>query len=224
MPWSVVGAVGASVAGAAISSAMAPDPSSGASGAAAAADPFASQRGQYQTMLSQLISNPSSISSDPGYQFGMQQGLNAVNGAMASGGYLNSGNRLTALQQQGMDFANTQLTNKELFLAQLAGANVGSPGTAGQILQGQNMANQQAAGVLGNAIGQGVSQLAQQGFNGFNSGGSGAYDFSMPSGYDSSGYGFGGGFGGGNGSNAYGFSTGVSNDFSSSYIPGTYGV
>jgi hypothetical protein len=161
------------------------------------------------------MSNPSSITSDPGYQFQLNQGIAAVNGQMASSGYLNSGNRLSALEQEGQNVAQTQLTNKELFLAQLAGANVGSPGEAGAILQQQNQNNQQAAGVFGNALGQGAAQLV----NGFNTGstGGGGYNFSMPSGYNSGTYGTSGG------SNSWGFNSGVT-DPASSYIPGTFGV
>src|ERR1700679_2974331 len=119
----------------------------GASGAASAADPFASQRGQYQSMLSNLINNPSSITSNPGYEFGLQQSQNAVEGSAAANGMVNSGNVLQALSTNAQGYASQQLTNQELLLAQLSGANVGSPGEAGSILQNQNQANQQSAGV-----------------------------------------------------------------------------
>lgn len=156
-------AVAGSVAGSLVSSATAPSSNSSAQTAANAADPFASQRGQYQQQLSQLINNPSSITSTPGYQFGLQQSQNAVEGSAAANGMVNSGNVLNALSTNAQGYAATQLNNQELLLAQLSGANVGSPGTAGQILQGQNQANQQAAGTLGNAVGGAITQ-------GFNSG------------------------------------------------------
>lgn len=212
MAWAAVAGAAVSVVGGALTGGMG---GGGAGGAAAAADPFAAQRGQYQQQLSDLMKNPSSITSDPGYQFQLKQGLDAVNGAMGSAGYLNSGNRLTALQQEGQNFASTSLQNKELFLAQLAGANVGSPGEAGSILQQQNMANQQAGGVLGNALGQGVSNL----ISGFNTGSGGGYNFSMPSGYNPGGF----GTSGATGSNSWGFSSGAV-DPAASYVPGTFGV
>jgi hypothetical protein len=165
--------------------------SSGAQNAANAADPFASQRGQYQTMLSNLINNPSSITSQPGYQFELQQSQNAVEGSAAANGMVNSGNVLQALSTNSQGFAAQQLNNQELLLAQLSGANVGSPGTAGQILQGQNTANQAAVSSLGSTVGQAVTQ-------GFNSGFSGGDPFAT----DTSGYGA--------GANTYGFSSGVS--------------
>lgn len=191
----VAGAVGAAVAGSATSSLLGGGGSSGAQQAAGAADPFASQRGQYQDMLSQLIKNPSSVTSTPGYQFQLQQGLNAVQGSAAAGGMLNSGNTLTALTKYGEDYASTQYNNQALLLAQLAGANVGSPGTAGQILQNQNQQNQQAAGAFGNAVGG----LVNQGISGYFGGGSysGGNPFATGSGY-------------GVGGNTYGFSSGVS--------------
>lgn len=203
MPWGVAAAVGASVAGAAVSSAMAPSPSDNASAAASAADPFSSQRGQYQSMLSDLIKNPSSITSQPGYEFNLDQGLKSVQGSAAANGMLNSGNVLTSLQQYGSNYAQNQLQNQELLLAQLAGANVGSPGTAGQILQNQNQQNQASASALGNAVGGAVNQ-GIQGIGGY-FGGSG-YSGGNPFATDTSGYGA--------GANTYGFTTG-STDYSS---------
>lgn len=190
---SVAGAVVGSVASSALSGGGG---SSGAGQAAAAADPFASQRGQYQTMLSDLISNPSSITSQPGYQFGLQQSQNAVEGSAAANGMVNSGNVLSALSTNAQGYAATQLNNQELLLAQLSGANVGSPGTAGQILQNQNQANQQAAGTLGNSIGSAVNTGISGAFSN-----SGTYS-GDPFATDTSGYGA--------GANTYGFSSGVS--------------
>lgn len=184
------GAVGAAVAGSVVSSALAPDPSSGAQAAASSADPFASQRGQYQTMLSKLINDPSSITSTPGYQFGLQQSQNAVEGSAAANGMVNSGNVLSALSTNAQGYAATQLNNQELLLAQLSGANVGSPGTAGQILQNQNQQNQQAAGTLGNAVTSGINQGINSGgfsnaWNSFSNGGmsndTGSSSFGDPS-------------------------------------------
>jgi hypothetical protein len=185
----IAGAVGGGVASAATSSVLGGG-NSGASAAANAADPFASQRGQYQTMLSNLINNPSSITSLPGYEFGLEESNKAVEGSAAANGMVNSGNVLQALANNSQQYASTALNNQELLLAQLAGANIGSPGTAGQILANQNTANGQAASAIGNAVGSAVS-------NGFNTGYSGGDPFAT----DTSGYGA--------GANTYGFSSGV---------------
>ena len=187
----VAGTVGAAVAGSATSSLLS-NGNSGAQSAANAADPFASQRGQYQTMLSNLINNPSSITSQPGYQFELDQSNKAIEGSAAANGMVNSGNVLQALSTNSQGFAAQQLNNQELLLAQLSGANIGSPGEAGSILQGQNQSNQAAASTLGSQVGQAITQ----GFGG--SGYSGGDPFAT----DTSGYGA--------GANTYGFSSGVS--------------
>jgi hypothetical protein len=189
---------------------MAPGPNGGAAGAANAADPFSGQRWQYQNMLSNLINNPSSITSTPGYQFGLDQSNKAVEGSAAANGMVNSGNVLQALSTNSQNYASQQLNNQELLLAQLAGANVGSPGTAGQILAGQNNLNQQASGVLGSQVGSAVS-------SGLNSA------FSSPSSPFSS-YGQSNGSGGYNiGSNTYGFDSGVSSGGGYGVGSNTYG-
>jgi hypothetical protein len=205
---SVGAAVAGSVAGSLVSSATSSSPSSGAQTAANAADPFASQRGQYQQQLSQLINNPSSITSTPGYQFGLTQSQNAVEGSAAANGMVNSGNVLNALSTNAQGYASQQLNNQELLLAQLSGANVGSPGTAGQILQGQNNLNQQAAGTLGSQVGGAITS----GINSYNS--SGGYSGGNPFSTGTSVFGA--------GSNSYGFSSGV-NDPSYGVSGGMFG-
>ena len=190
----VAGAVAGGVASAATGAALSGGGGGGgAQQAASAADPFAGQRGQYQDMLSQLIKNPSSVTSTPGYEFQLQQGLNAVQGSAAAGGMLNSGNTLAALTKYGEDYASTQYNNQALLLAQLAGANVGSPGTAGQILNSQNLLNQQSASALGNTVGGAVNQGLQNWFSPSYQGGN---PFSTSPGY-------------GVGGNTYGFQSGV---------------
>jgi hypothetical protein len=200
MPWGVAAAVGAAAVGSAVSGAMAPSPNDQAS----AADPFRDQRWQYQQQLSDLMKNPSSITNDPGYQFGLQTGVNQVQGSAAAKGMLNSGNTLAGIDQFSQQYAGQYLNNQELLLAQLAGANIGSPGTAGQIMS--NTANQASA--AGNSIGNAVG-TAIQGY-----GSSGSYQGGNPFATDTSGYGA--------GSNTYGFTTGA-NDPSYGVSGGMFG-
>lgn len=169
MPAAWIGAIGGAVSA---GSSLFGGGNSGAQTAANASDPFASQRGQYQGMLSSLISNPSSITSNPGYQFGLQQSQNAVEGSSAASGMVNSGNVLNALSTNAQGYASQQLSNQELLLAQLSGANVGSPGEAGSILQGQNQSNQAALGTLGSQIGTSITNGFNSGFSGFGASGS----------------------------------------------------
>lgn len=55
--------------------------------------------------LNQLLQDPSSITSDPGYQFQFNQGLEALNRTAAAKGMLGSGNRLYDLTNYGQDRA-----------------------------------------------------------------------------------------------------------------------
>ena len=159
MSW---GAIGGAVVGV-VGSAMLSGGSSGGgssqptSQAAQIADPFAAQRPQYQSMLQQLMTNPASIQGSPGYQFQMDQGLQAVNRNEAAKGMLGSGNRLQELMQYGQGLASQDYNNQFLRLANLAGASAGQPGTAGSL---QNAYNQQQAagvGMLGQAVVGGLS-------------------------------------------------------------------
>lgn len=52
--------------------------------------------------------DPSQLQNSRGYQFGLNQGIDAVNAGAAKSGNLNSGNRLLALQQFGQDYASTK--------------------------------------------------------------------------------------------------------------------
>jgi len=197
MPFAAVGAAVAGGVATAATGALLSGGGGGNSGAQQAsgqADPFASQRPQYQQMLQNLISNPSSVTSTPGYQFQMDQALKGVEGSAAANGMLNSGNVLSALTTQAGNQASTGYYNQAELLAQLAGANVGSPGEAGAITQGQNVLNQQGASALAGSIGNAVS--------------SGVNSYFTPS--YSGGDPFAGGSGYGVGGNTYGFSSGVS--------------
>jgi len=122
--------------------------------AAAAADPFASQRGQYQQQLSALLSNPASFQTDPGYEFAKQQGLDAMT---AKAGALYGSNRAGALLPElgkyATGYANQAYDARINQLGQLAGANSGSPGTAGGILAGAF--NNQDASLASGALGVG---------------------------------------------------------------------
>lgn len=160
MPWGIA----AAVAGAVVSSALAPDPPSGGGGggggaAAKAADPFAEQRPQYQTQLNTLM-NGGFSPSDPSYGFRFNQGMDSLNRTKAAEGLTQSGNQSAALVDYGQNQASTEYSNQFNRLAQLSGANVGSPAAAGQILYGQNQANQQSASAVGGIVSKGVNAFA----------------------------------------------------------------
>lgn len=124
-----------------------------AGAAASASDPFASQRPQYQQQLQQLMSGQY-LTTDPSYAFRFGEGVRAVDRQQAAMGNLMSGNRLTALTDYGQNMAATEYGNQFNRLAQLSGANIGSPASAGQILYNQGAAQQSAIGTFASQIGK----------------------------------------------------------------------
>lgn len=137
------------------------------------ADPFASQRPQYQQQLSTLMSNPGSMSTSPAFQGIFDLGMEAVNRTASAKGQLNSGNRLSALSDFGQKTASQYYFPQAQLLSNLAGVNAGSPATAAGInLAGtetaQNLRSKQGAdfitgltGYTGNQQGDLTSQLMQ---------------------------------------------------------------
>ena len=114
------------------------------------ADPFGPYRGAFANQLMALAQNPGSIVNTPGYQFRLNSGLDAVNRQASTRGLLRSGNRLVDLMNYGQNFASQEYDREMNRLAQLAGANVGSPSSAAQynILAG-NASNLGTRGLIG---------------------------------------------------------------------------
>jgi hypothetical protein len=132
----------------------------GTQAAQAAADPFASQRGQYQQQLQAMMQPGSTFQAqDPSYNFRLQQGEQAVNAGAAASGMLNSGNRLSALQTQGQNQASTEYQAQFSRLSGLAGAGVGSTGTAGQIAANANTQSNANNSAFGNQLASGIGNL-----------------------------------------------------------------
>lgn len=114
-----------------------------ASKAAQMADPWASQRGQYQTSLNQLMQNPgSAMQNNPFFKWQQQQGEQAVARQAAAQGQNYSGNKMMALS----DYAQKQSGNNFFQLADLystlAGAKVDPSVGASLYLKGQTDASQ----------------------------------------------------------------------------------
>lgn len=68
-----------------------------------------------------LMDNPGSITSDPGYQFGLNQGTNALNRGAAARGMTYSGAQQKALTEYGQDYAGTKLNDSLNRLMGVAG-------------------------------------------------------------------------------------------------------
>jgi hypothetical protein len=111
--------------------------------------PLLNLRNSVLPQIQGLISNPSSITSDPGYQFGLKQGQTQIdNSAAARGGYY-SGQQMKASQQYGQDYAGSKLTDSLNRLMGVAGL--------GQVGATQNQSNNQSYAT------QGGNALMQQG-------------------------------------------------------------
>ena len=177
MPWA---AVGAAVAGAATTHVLSGGGGGGGGEAAGAADPFAGQRWQYQDMLQKMMQPGGFTPQDPSYNWRFSQGQQALERSMGASGMLNSGNRLAALTDYGQGQASTEYANQFSRLSQLAGANVGSPAAAAQIMSNENSAFQSAIAPVGSAIGKGVVGWGKSLYDNWGSGGGGGggLDFS----------------------------------------------
>lgn len=104
--------------------------------------PFSQSRPVFEQMLMKLMQDPSTVKNDPGFQFGLDQGLDAVSRKMSSEGFSGSGNEAIELQKFGQGYSEQFMTQQEQFLAYLAGAGVNpNPQPA---INAQNNANQQS--------------------------------------------------------------------------------
>lgn len=140
------------------------------SGAAGIADPFAGQRPQYQQQLNSLMTG-SFKPTDPSYKWRFDQGLEALNRTMGASGLLHSGNLLAALSDYGQNQASTEYSNQFQRLAQLSGANIGSPAVAAQ-MQGQQNAGTQA---FLNQAGSAIAPVVKDVWNGTSNTGIGSW-------------------------------------------------
>lgn len=82
----------------------------------------------YNSLLQQLIANPSSVSTLPGFQFQLGTGEKAVADTMGASGFAGSGNEAAALTQFGQGLASTFYGQQAQLLASLSGVtNASSP-------------------------------------------------------------------------------------------------
>ena len=157
MVWAAIGAAAITVVGGAINAHNAKKNGEGGNpGAAAAADPFASQRPQYQAQLQNLMANPSSVQNDPGYKFNMQQGLDAVTASKASQGIGTSGAADAARMTFAEGLASSTYQQDFNNLSMLSGANSGNPGAASQAITAGNNNVNAGIGSLAGLAGKGI--------------------------------------------------------------------
>ena len=89
----------------------------------------------YANMLQALMNNPSSITSTPGYQAGLDQATQTLTRQLASQGLTGSGTAAAAIANEGAQYENQQFTQQEQILGQLSGLS--APGSAATGLQAQ---------------------------------------------------------------------------------------
>jgi len=106
-----------------------------------------------------LLKDPSSVTQDPGYQFGLTQGQKAIDASASARGGLYSGATLKALQRYGQDYASTKYDASLARQSTLAG--LGQPGSAGIASAGMNAANNISQNYLGVGNVQGANALNQ---------------------------------------------------------------
>lgn len=99
--------------------------------AASLSDPFATERPQYKTALSTLLSNPGQIETSPFYKYLRDTQMEGVKASNAARGFTNSGRGLMALQDRAAGVASQAFFPLSHLYSHLAGADTGSPGAAG---------------------------------------------------------------------------------------------
>lgn len=128
----------------------------GAQAAAQTADPFASQRPQYQQMLSDLMSGKTPFQETAGAKALTQTGMDAESAQMAARGLSSSGAEKAALTKYATGIAsqdyNAQISN----LMNMSGTGAGSAGQAGQIMANQSASDTTALNTFGSTVGNAV--------------------------------------------------------------------
>lgn len=104
------------------------------------------------TQIQALLKNPNSVKKQPGYQFGIQEGTNALENSATARGMTYSGAQAKALQRFGNDYGTSKIDQTYNRLSNLAG--LGQVGVNPS--SGMNYANQ----VGGNMLGVGNAQAA----------------------------------------------------------------
>jgi hypothetical protein len=119
------------------------------------ADPFSQYRSGLASQLNNLLQDPNTVTSTPGYQFNLSQGLQAQQAQQAAQGRLVSGGALLQGQQYGQQLASQTYQQQLANLASLSGATQ-SPGTGATAQQNVGLSN--TANLFGgiNSIAQGL--------------------------------------------------------------------
>lgn len=121
--------------------------------------PLLASRNDALSQIANLLKNPSGITSDPGYQFGLDQGTRALNAGAASRGMTYSGAAGKELTRYGQDYAGTKLDASYNRLSNLAG--LGQVGANNNMQAGANYANNAGANMIGVGNAQAAAGMNQ---------------------------------------------------------------
>jgi hypothetical protein len=125
--------------------------------------PAVAARNSALEQMQALLKDPSTLTSQPGYQFGMDQGTKSLNSGAAARGMTYSGAQGKALQRYGQDYAGTKLDQSFNRLATLAQG--GQQGTSETVNNTTNQGNANAMPwiVGSNAVADGINGLTAYG-------------------------------------------------------------
>jgi hypothetical protein len=136
---------------------------SNAAQVAAAADPFASQRAQYQKQLQGLMTDPNSFQVDPGTQYAIDAANNATTRSANSMGVSRGGSVLAGISANTVGLSEADYNTRIQQLTALSGAAPGNPGAAAAaIATGQQNQNSNIAGAINSGT-QLISALTASG-------------------------------------------------------------
>ena len=125
--------------------------------------PALTARNSALEQMQALLKDPSSLTTQPGYQFGMDQGTKSLNSGAAARGQTYSGGQAKALTRYGQDYAGTKLDQSFNRLATLAqGGQPGASQTVSNVTD-QGNANAMPWIVGSNAVADGINGLTAYG-------------------------------------------------------------
>jgi len=121
--------------------------------------PLLNTRNSALDQINALLANPSDVTKQPGYEFGLSQGTRALNAGAAARGMNYSGAQAKALTRYGQDYAGTKLDQSYNRLANLAG--LGQVATNSNTAAGMNYGNQAGNNLIGLGNAQAGAALRQ---------------------------------------------------------------
>lgn len=123
------------------------------------ADPYSEYRGASAERLNELMTDPSSVTETPGYQYRLDQGLEGVNRGLGAQGQLRSGRRLAGLMDFSQSFAGDEYQRQFEREGALSGAINADFGSASRsAIQGGDWAGQ-GVGQRYETLGQGLGNI-----------------------------------------------------------------